>query len=73
MIKMKKSIFLLNEAEEFELEDSKKFKYSYSEQINFVEKNGKKVPAVSIEMSGPTHSKTARKPGDDDPDDETCY
>lgn len=70
---MKKRVFLLSRAEEFEMERIPETNYSYEKHINLSPMDGKNIPTVLIESSGPTHSKTMKWPSDDDPDDELCY
>ena len=70
---MKKGVFLLSKAEEFELEKITTSYYDYEKQINFTINNGIENPTVLIESSGPTHSKTMQWPSDDDPDNDSCY
>jgi hypothetical protein len=70
---MKKNIYLLSQAKEFEIRNEGNLEYDYKEQINFVTVENEKIPAIYIEKMDPTHSKTMRAPGDDDPDDELCY
>lgn len=64
---------MLDQANNFELEKNEIMTYDYSQHLNFILEEDCSVPAVLIEATGPTHSKTMRQPGDDDPDDELCY
>jgi hypothetical protein len=67
--------FLLSKASIFNIKDMEKVDYSYDKEsgLNMVVEDGiEKIAVLSQEFS-PTHSKTMRAPGDDDPDDERCY
>lgn len=69
-----KEVYLLTKASLYELE---KLPGSYDDEccMNIIKLDDERVPLVTVEMGGPTQSKTMAAPGDDDPDpeDERCY
>ncbi len=70
---MKKRVFLLSKAEEYETEIIPVTSYNYIQHINLTYDRERSIPTVLMESSGPTHSKTMKWPSDDDPDDDLCY
>lgn len=72
MLGLKKT-FLLSHAIRVEMKEPKGV-YSPELQLNMVSPTDQ-TPLVSLQGAPPTHSKTAARPGDDDPDpgNDSCY